>query len=178
VESNGKKRTTWNDIKNTLKDDEALVEIVRTYSFKNGFHQDSAIYLALIVKPKEETIKLIKLNNGFRMENGNLKYYRNCIRFKRQDEESYKAYWEPIAQELRGVKKIYFCPDGVYHFINLLTLLNPVTNTFVNDEFEIQMISRSADLIEMKEKQSLQNNFENYQVYLFGYPDYRSLPTL
>ncbi|MCS7074157.1 MAG: hypothetical protein NZ108_06800, partial [Bacteroidia bacterium] len=178
VERVNQKHIDWKEIQVALKNDEALVEIVRTYSFKNGFYQDSAIYFALIIKPTEAMVKLIKLNNGFRMENGNLNYYRNCIRFQKEDKESYNAYWKSIAQELVGVKKVYFCPDGVYHFINPLTLLNPLTNKFVNEEAQVQMISRSADLLEIKKEKVLQTNFENYQMYLFGYPDYSNLPSV
>ncbi|GAB4125315.1 MAG: CHAT domain-containing protein [Raineya sp.] len=175
---NKQKRFDWADIQSVLKEDEALVEIVRTYSFKNGFHQDSAIYLALIIKPQSKQVELIKFADGYEMENGSLNFYRNSIRLRKKDKESYNVYWKPISQQLKGVKRLYFCPDGVYHQVNPRTLLNPATDQYVADELEVRMISRSADLIETKNKKAQEKNFASYQMYLFGYPDYQNLPQL
>jgi CHAT domain-containing protein len=178
VDKNKQKRIDWIEIQNKLKADEALVEIVRTYSFRNGFHQDSAIYLALVIKPKANYVELIQIPDGYEMENGSLHFYRNSIRLRKKDKESYDVYWKPITEQLKGVKRLYFCPDGVYHQVNPRTLLNPTTGKYVADEMEVQMISRSADLLEIKSRKAQNKNFSDYQMYLFGYPDYSNLPNL
>ncbi|PKQ70202.1 CHAT domain-containing protein [Raineya orbicola] len=178
TDKNKQKRIDWTDVQSKLKEDEALVEIVRTYSFKNGFHQDSAIYLALIIKPNANQVELIKFSDGYEMENGSLNFYRNSIRFRKKDNESYNIYWKPIAEQLKGVKRLYFCPDGIYHQINPRTLFNPATNTYVADELEVRMISRSADLIEIRNRKAQEKKFAVYQMYLFGYLDYSNLPNL
>ncbi len=176
VDKSRQKRLNWLEIQKKLKDDEARVEIVRTYAFKKEFHQDSAIYAALIIKPKNNYVKLVKFGNGYEMENDNLYFYRNCIRLRKTDSESYAIYWQTFASELQGVKRVYVCPDGVYHQINLRTLFNPATNKYVSDEIEVQMLSRSADLIEIKSQKAQKKNFAQYQMYLFGYPDYSRMP--
>lgn len=162
----------WLDLQKMLKNDEAIVEMVRTYSFQKGFHQDSAIYIALIVRPNFSLPEMVILPNGYAMEKEDINFYRNCIRVRKKDENSFNIFWNSIAEKLKGCKKVYFSPDGIYHQINIATLYNPTTQKYVFDEVDIHLISSARDLLEMKKNKQLRQNYQNYRLYLFGYPDY------
>jgi len=166
------KEKTWIDIQQKLKPDEALVEIVRTYSFRSGFWQDSAIYLALVIHPNSKSVQTLILPKGYEMENEDIHFYRNCIRSRKIDKESYNVFWKKIANEIKQYSHIYFVADGIYHQINLITLFNPETQKYLLEEKKISLLSRSADLLEIKNRQQRSQNFRAYQAYLFGYPDY------
>ena len=89
---------------------------------------------------------MLVLPNGKDLEKKYLSYYRNSLR--KQDKYSFEQYWQPIANHLQGIKKVYFSPDGVYHQINLNTLQNPTSGKYLLEEVEVHLLSSTRDLIE------------------------------
>ncbi len=134
-------------------------------------------YVALILTAKtKKSPELFVLEAGKEMENRAFSFYQNNVAFQVKDEDSYGKYWEPIQAKLaelskKGYSKIYFSPDGVYYKLNLNTLLNPETETYLVEEQNIQLITSSRDLIEVEEV-DLDRNYEDYQAFLLGYPAY------
>jgi CHAT domain-containing protein len=169
AKANEKKRYSWQDVQKTLKPKEAAVEIVRfrLHNTKNKF-TDTIYYAALIVTPKTKLPELVVLKNGNALERA-IGYYRNNIKFKLEDKESYNLYWKPIAAKLKDLKinKVYVSSDGVYNSLNLQTLLNPETGKYLADEWDVQLVTNTKDLITGKQKQNTDK-----EALLFGYPDY------
>ncbi len=171
--ANDKTRYTWQDVQKNLKKDEVIVEIIRTqYSDKK--QTDSTLYMALIITPTTQNQpEMVVLPNGNEMEKEGISYYKNNIKFKKEDKISYNAFWAQIKAKLGNAKKVYFVPDGVYHQINLVTLQNPATKAYLRSEISVQLLSSSKDLIKYAENSKKQRkNFKDYQVHLFGYPAY------
>ena len=161
---------TWESIKAGLKPGEAAVEIIRIRSFYHEIFTDTITYAALIVTP--ETVKypqLVLLPNGGEMEKRNFQYYRNLIKQQLTDSLSYNAFWKPIAEKLKGAKKVYLSPDGIYNLVNLNALLNLETKKYIFEETEIHLVSNSKDILKLKSP-TVFNKDE--MIYLFGYPDY------
>jgi CHAT domain-containing protein len=127
--------------------------------------KDSIIYMALIVKKERKYPEIVILDNGNALENNYVTYYRRSISAKVLDKESYKAFWQPIADKLKGIKTVYFSPEGVYHQINLATLQNPETKKYVYDEIQIINVTNTKDILE-QHKYSSKNN------YLIGNPKF------
>ncbi len=159
----------WQEVKNKLAKNEVVIEIIKA---------DSA-YMALFLTAQTEDYPAFHIfKNAQELEDKFLKYYKNCIEFKIDDTVSYNAFWKPIADKLlsmnlKGFKKIYFSPDGVFHQLSLNTLKNTKTNQFLLEEANIQLIGSSRDLIELRKKsRDLSQNYEDYQAYLLGYPIY------
>lgn len=169
---NDKKRYTWKDVQKKLNRDEAAIEMVR-FRWTNKKITDTLYYAALIVTPQSKHPELVVFKNGRAVEKS-LTYYRNCIQFTMEDTISYPTFWKPIADKLKALsprtKKIYFSPDGVYYSLNLQTLLNAHTGNFVADEWDIQMVTNTKDLVVRKEQQAPVAN-----AFLFGYPDYNAV---
>lgn len=162
-----KKKIDWQELNRKLKPDEALVEIVR--AARDGIREE-VIYGALILTGKEQNQpELVLLSNGNALETKSINYYSNAIRFKLNDTLSYSTFWKPLAAKLKEVKKIYFSPAGVYHQVSIASLRNPSTGKFVMEEYDIQVLGHTKDIV--KEQRAAKNNNETY---LFGFPEYSS----
>ncbi len=131
-------------------------------------------YMALIITPTTQNQpEMVVLPNGIELETDAIAYYKNNIKFKKEDKASYNAFWADIKAKLGDAKKVYFVPDGVYHQINLVTLQNPATKAYLRNETQVQLLSSSKDLIKYAENAKKQRkNFKDYQIHLFGYPNY------
>ncbi|WP_338762165.1 CHAT domain-containing tetratricopeptide repeat protein [Bernardetia sp. ABR2-2B] len=181
-QNTNQKEYNWQDVQQNLKENEAVVEIIHLIKYDLEDNPKDTVYVALIVSNEtKESPELLVLENGNELENGAFSFYQNNIDFQLEGEESYNQYWKPIQDRLnqlseKGYSKIYFSPDGVYHKLNLNTLLNPKTNNYLVEEQNLQLITSSRDLIEFKNKESkdtdLDKNFAEYKTFLLGYPTY------
>jgi len=79
---------------------------------------------------------------------------------------SYRGSYIQV-NHLRGIKTVYFSPDGVYNSINLQTLYNPEKKKFLNEEIDVNIVTSTKDLLTTK---SDPMRF-NYAV-LVGNPDF------
>lgn len=162
---------TWRDVKAELQPGEAAIEMIRFRNFKpakGGEYSDEVFYGALIVTGEtEEHPEMVLLRNGAEMENRFLSNYRNAIKFKMDEDYSYRLFWRPIANRLGDIKKVYFSPDGVYNQISIYTLLNSATGNFLIDEIDLKIITNTKDLTLSDAGSSGEG-----KAYLFGYPNY------
>lgn len=166
-----KKKLQWQDIQKTLKPEEAAVEIIRFRDFSTdsaGVFTDEVYYAALIITSNTTDYPdLVIMRNGKLMESRYLSNYRNAIKYKVDEDYSYRLFWRPIANRLEGIKKVYFSPDGVFNQISIYTLRNPATGNFTIDELEIQLVTNTKDLVASNTAQP-----SSGQSILFGYPNY------
>ncbi|MDH5609491.1 MAG: CHAT domain-containing protein, partial [Cyclobacteriaceae bacterium] len=173
AQSFASKDLTWQDVKAKLKPGEAAVEIIRFRDFdpdSAGIYTDEVYYAALIVTSQtEEAPDLVIMRNGHQMETRYLNNYRNAIRYRVSENFSYRMFWRPIANRLQGIKKVYFSPDGVYNQISIYTLQNPDTKLYTIDEFDIQLVTNTKDLVAFN--YDIQSDFSNPSS-LFGFPNY------
>jgi CHAT domain-containing protein/tetratricopeptide (TPR) repeat protein len=149
----------WQDIQKTLKNKEVAVEIACVKK------QDTLIYIALILKNNSVYPEMVILPDGKMMENKYITNYRRSVTTKLTDKESYNIFWKPIADKLKGIKTVYFSPEGVYHQINLATLQNPTTKKYVSDEIQIINVTNTKDILENKK-------FNAKNSYLIGNPKF------
>ena len=135
---------TWQDVQKELREGEAAIEIISL-----PYRQDTTIYIALIVKKQtQEQPEVVVLGKGKEMETVFLKFYRNGIKYKLIDKESYNRYWKPIAEKLEGISKVYVSPDGAFHQVNLNTLWNTNTEKYLLDETNITLLTNTKDILE------------------------------
>ena len=141
----------WKVIRDQLQKEEAYVELhaYREYDLKQWDWTDETRYVALIVTAKtKETPTVILLENGNFLENEAIKVYSNKLKYKLEDRESYKHFWLPLEKELKKYNRILFSADGVFHKVNLATLLNPATGKYLLEEKDIRIITSGRDLLE------------------------------
>ncbi len=155
---------TWKDIQKKLKADEAAVEIIQI-----PYRKDTTFYVALIVKPTTQNQPEVAFfANGAAMDLRFLKLYRNSIRYQLADKTTFMNYWHPIAEKLKGVRKVYLSPDGAYHQISLYTLLNPVSGNYLLEEIDIALLTNSKDMLADQTKDLIGNK----TALLVGRPNY------
>ncbi len=162
----------WKDVKKALKPQEAAIEILRFRHYTNAF-SDSIIYAALIVTPEtEKNPELVVLPNGKQMEKKFIKYYRNTIKFKNEDELSYDIYWKAIEAKLKNTNTVYLSCEGVYNQINIETLEDS-NEKYIIDKYDVILVSNTKDLVlnaiyaKKKIKKAGQNN-----ITLIGNPQF------
>jgi hypothetical protein len=167
---------TWRDVQKKLKKDEALVEILAISAgqkLNRNKNKYSDMYVAFIITPNTKKYPLcVRIGVGDSLEGRYAKNYQNCVMLKLKDEYSYNKYWKHLSDTLKGYKKIFFAPDGIYHKININTLQNPLTRKFVLEEKEIVFISQSRDFITREKRVGQAPS----SIILFGAPNYNGLP--
>jgi CHAT domain-containing protein len=155
---------TWQDVQKKLKTDEAAVEIIQI-----PYKKDTTFYVALIVKPETKNQPEVAFfAQGAEMDNKFLKFYRNAIRYQTADKSTFVRYWQPIAEKLQNVRKVYLSPDGAYHQISLYTLLNPSTEKYLLEEIDITLITNTKDILVEKSTDRISNK----TALLMGRPHY------
>ena len=154
---------TWKDVQAKLKDQEVLFEITRIQGEKG-----KAFYVVFIIKKNtKNSPEVLIINNGIELEEA-LAFYKNSIKFRKDDKESYATYWKPFEPFLSDVKKVYFSADGVFTQINPATLLNKESQKYVLEQYNIALITSSKDLLQSKANTNLTG-----KTLLIGNPTYQ-----
>jgi len=185
VRSEERKVRTWKEVQQTIKPGEAAIELVRIKKFgitktltdtsdpkKPNYRikglTDTVHYAALIVTKTSTQPDLVILENGNDLEGKWYEYYMNSIRQNKNDKMSYLKFWEPISRKLKGIKKVWFSADGVYHKINPGTLKNPITGKYLAEEIELSLLGSTKDLLKV-----YPDDGENRLACLLGNPDFQ-----
>lgn len=165
----------WKDIAATLSDGEVAIEIIRIRDFdfeKIEYKKEQASYLALIIDNETKDYpQFVQLEEGFQMDSKYFNVYKNSIKYKQQDKASYQNFWKPIAEKLDGYDKAYISTDGVYHLLNLNTLINPETGEYLINEFTIDIVGNTSELIDRRKSTDEIDN-----AVLFGFPNFNTQP--
>jgi CHAT domain-containing protein len=163
-----KKQIKFEEVQSKLSKDEAAIEIVRFRYYDKNW-TDTIYYAALIIKKNSKHPELVLFKNGNDLETKYIKNYKRSILNQLEDKDSYNQFWEPIAKKLKGIKKVYISPDGVYNQINLATLMNPKTEHYLSDDLDIRVVTSTRDLVERHTPKSPFDKGEHI-VELFGDP--------
>ncbi|MGF1534123.1 MAG: CHAT domain-containing protein [Bernardetiaceae bacterium] len=144
---------TWQNVQENLGKKEAVVDIVRyrRYDYQKQKFTDTTYYMAFVLTPKSKSIEIIHYPDGNFLEQEAIKYYKNAIRFQVKDQKSYAHFWLPLQKILAKYDKVYFSADGVFHQINVATLYNTETQTYLSDEKEIAQLTSGRDLLAVRQ---------------------------
>ncbi|MBM3416168.1 MAG: tetratricopeptide repeat protein [Bacteroidetes bacterium] len=162
-------KTRLADVQKELKPDEAVIEIIRLRNFDQVF-TDQSRYAALVVTKTGNEPRLVLMNIGADMEGKHAKSYRISMKSKVNDENSYTYFWAPLDAEVKGKKKIWFSPDGVYNQLNLYTL-KKAGGDFLINQYDVILIGNPRDLVTNNTKTTLGSG---KKATLLGFPDYGS----
>jgi len=86
------------------------------------------------------------------------------------DPHSYDYFWSAIDDKLKGIKQVYFSPDGVFNQISINTLYDNSKKEYLIDRYYITQVTNSRDVYLLKTGQFKQGTSKN--TYLFGFPNY------
>ena len=162
---------SWKDIQKKIQPGEAAVEIIRFRNYTT-YLTDSVVYAALILTENtKDNPELVILPYGNKLENRYLNFYKNAIKFKSADSLSYKAFWQPLEENLKGINTLYISLDGVYNQININTLMLP-DGSYLLDKRKTIIVSNTKDVLTLKSNTQLSKNNSSQSTHLFGFPDY------
>lgn len=178
---------TWPEIQQSLKSDEALVEIIRFRKYdilfseseqitkKSSIGFTDSIYYAALITSKEtlDFPKLIVLKNGNQLEKRYLSYYRNMVRYDFNDTISYGQFWRPFEGQLEGKRKIFISADGAFHQINLNALLDR-NGKYILEKYDLQLILNSSQLVNRTPTQGI----DFTKAVFFGNPSFKEFAPL
>lgn len=177
------RQISWQDYQQNLKtnlqdsslnnsEGQTIIEIIRQIIQTDSIPEIH--YIALVINSQTVDYPIVvKIKNGFELETNALKFYQHSLAEQRTDNESYQNYWQPIRKVLDSLaisktEKIYICPDGVYHQINLNTLLNTESGSYVADEQQIYLATNAKDLFNkllIKYQNREDNKQENTSIF-------------
>lgn len=172
---------TMKDIANSLRKDQAAIEILRFKLIEKGW-KDSIIYAALIIKRDSRIPEIALMQNGKELENKYRQLYFIQIEKQRKKvfdpetitlslKELYSNYFSAISGHLHGIKTVYLSPDGIYNLINLNTLINPATGKYLLDELDLRLVTSTRNLV--VKKNLVFNNVPKVDIAeLFGDPQF------
>ncbi|QQS29999.1 MAG: CHAT domain-containing protein [Sphingobacteriales bacterium] len=139
-------RYTWQDVQKQLKAGEAAVEIAR-FNWYNKDWTDTVYYALMVVTPQtKEHPDVVWLEYGKDLEGSHFKNYTGAMKRGENDFDSYLQYWKPLDSLLQGANKVYLSLDGIYHKINLETLITP-EGKYLGDEKELHLVGSTKDLV-------------------------------
>ncbi len=137
----------WKTVRDHLKEGEAAIEMIKFQWRDQVYYSDTSYYAAYIITKGSQYPEVVYLPDApADLDNKYYKGYKNSIKLKIDDKESYNRFWKPIKEKLTGIKKIYFSPDGIYHLVNIATLKNPESGQFLLDELDLQYITAGTDV--------------------------------
>ena len=152
-----KNKVSWRDIQQRLKNNEASVEIIRFNNSEYGTY-DSVRYAALILKKNSRYPELVLTDKVSSDEKELLQQYRNVVNeqitgvYDSKEindvlKKMYAAFWSGIQRQLEGTDVVYLSKDGVFHQININTLIDPGSGKYVIDIADIRPLSDTKDLL-------------------------------
>ncbi|UXX80285.1 CHAT domain-containing protein [Reichenbachiella carrageenanivorans] len=162
-----KQKIDWKTVQKQLGTDEAAIEILR---IKKNTKNDSVYYAALVIKGTPDSYPaLVVITDGLIMDTKSFKFYKNMIVYKMEDPKSYDQYWQAIDAQLGDIRTVYLSSDGVYNKVNVNTLYDTKSKTYVIDKYAINLLSNTKELTQSKPaSQALKQN----TAAVFGFPDY------
>ncbi|MFZ9388481.1 MAG: tetratricopeptide repeat protein, partial [Chitinophagaceae bacterium] len=155
------------DLKKVLGPEDALVEMIRIRKFDQVF-TDQVLYVALVLTRDMSAPDLVLMNSGNDMEGKYAKTYRLSMKNKVNDVQSFENYWARVEPQVKGKKKIFFSPDGVYNQINLYTLKKSGGDYLIN-QYDIVLIGNPRDLVTHESRNQMDRG---KNATLLGFPDY------
>lgn len=172
-----KKSVTWKDVKNKLKPNEYAVELIRFRHFDQSF-TDSVIYAAMIISAETKgQPEIVVIPNGKLLETKFIKYFRNSVKFKNEDQYSYNMFWKAIKAKLPDGATVYFSSEGVYNQLNIEMLQSP-EGKYSIEQNNFVLLSNTKDLVinamalKTKSKKGVVKPLEMSDVVLLGNPQF------
>ncbi len=163
----------WRDVVARLAKEEVAVEIIRVTDFRLGdgptgkfSFGENHRYLVLTLRNDSLFPEHTIINDGNSLEGTALNLYRNSIRYKLSDNESYNRYWRPISESVGQAKKMFLSADGALTQISLLGLKNPEAGSYVLDEMDVMLVTNTKDIV------SMEVSSNDKRAVLMGRPDY------
>lgn len=134
---------TFADVKSSLGKKEVAIEFV---SFPTSvLEEDNAMYCALILKKGYKSPRMVPLFETKQLKAISAKRYYKGTSLS-------TLIWKPLEEELKGVKNIYFSPDGELYNIAIESLPHYAGSGYVFDYWNFHRLSSTRELAKTRHK--------------------------
>lgn len=159
------------EIKKNLDEGEVAIEFI-SYEDKNGDEQYAVITLPAVGESK--FVKLFTVDYIYKKDNQGNSLYSRVLSNEEEDKQSLyedtilaNLIWQPIIASIpQNTQKIYFAPEGIFHFLGIEHL--PFDG---NDKYEIKRVSTTSLLTNLQESHK-----KPEKILIIGGLDYYSFP--
>lgn len=139
---------SWANVRDALGPDEAAVDVMRFQFISGEQYHDTVVYAVFIIRPDDQQVQLVFLENGNELESFVMGQYQNEITRKKDlSPVLFEKIWARVALNLQGVKTLYFAPDGIFHKINLNTL-RTADGAYLLEHLNIKQVANLQNLLE------------------------------
>lgn len=116
-------------------------------------------YLALVLRgDNKQDVQLIKLGTVKKIDNA-IEEYQKLVQNEKENISTITAHAKalyntllvPVLEKLKGIKQIYFSPDGMLNLLPVNALVSP-SGKYVSEELDIRILSSGRDLIRNSRK--------------------------
>ena len=172
----------WEDIKKSLKPNEAVVEFIN-FDYHNKNWTDSNLYIALIIRSDSRYPEIIPLFEEKKLQQYLFGFFsKDTLRGTEiigtdssktsgpLNPEIYNLVWKPIESYLKGANTVYITPSGQLHNLSFAGLKTDST-TFLCDRYNIYTLLSSRDILKLKNEFKESESF-NYTASVYGGADY------
>lgn len=166
-------KTSWEEVKNSLKEKEAVIEFV---SYEIPYSKVTK-YAALILKHNSEQPIFIELfDEGELLEiigvygANNFDYINKVYNYSvERKTQLYDLIWRPLENSLGDAKKVFVSSTGLLHRISLYAIATG-ENSYLINAYELVLLNSSADKLYFDQVNSSQIN----NIALMGGINYNS----
>ena len=131
---------TWKDIQKKLSDEDIAVEFIATQEEVTE-RMTYFIYHALVIDKDSRCPKMVTLIHDKGVENGT---------------EHVSMLWNPILDQYKEVRNIYFSPDGVMHELPIENLYVDSIG-FLSDKYNLYRLSSTKELVKPHKESRIEN---------------------
>ena len=152
------KSVGWKDVRRSLNEKEALVQVIRFREFDSQSSSDGAYfgftdkvhYMYVVVKHDTYlTPAYVVVQNGAALEKKGFSLYNNSVKYENELQSSYLNYWSHLEPLLQQAENVFMVPDGVYFKLNP-NILKINATSYVFDQYHVRYLSNSRDLMNKK----------------------------
>lgn len=143
---------SWKDVQTKLSIGELAIEF---FQYEPANIEDGKQYGALLLKNGWKYPKVVHLCSSDDLE--------RLVKVKHRAYSSkglYDLIWRPISNDLQGIKRIYYSPQGLLHLINL-SAISDNNGKPMFQIFQMQRVSSTANIKDVEESIA-------YKSYVYG----------
>ncbi len=159
-------RTTWQQVRDSLKPGEAAVEFAHFQYFDKEWTKKS-YYVALVVtRESRDEPEYIVLGDDQQLENDVLGNFKSSVQTRGVDAEqepaavpgarAYEFVWKPLEAALAGTTRLYLAPDGALNEVPLGVIPGP-DGKLMMERIDLRLVSSTRDLLQTAQADDLRS---------------------
>ncbi len=147
-ENNGPGITSYETIQQSLKPDEAAIEVVQVNEYNNKLTGRSS-YMALVLK--SNSLGVVEIGWADTI-NSSIAIFRENIIDQKPELNIYPTVWQGIDSSLADSKKVYMSLDGAFHQLSI-NAIKDKAGKYILDRYALQFVGNIKDIISVKKDQ-------------------------